>query len=262
MSSLCHTKPSCPTLPPTGYNVCIENDTELDQRYHFVIRRAPFDGSLRQSVTVPRNTSICYRVVAPLGDLVALFVADPLNDQLLRYAGSLTCSVHITTRTVVSLSEGELRTRIFTTLDCSPCPCPCELACVLCKSCTDPTPDTLAKSKIPSRCEEKGYKVCIENTRDENIRFNFFYANPAILIQPTVQSVMVSAGSTVCYRLNIPPGVVIGVRVDANVALLSPTHIACSTHLRAILSNNILFVASDCSPCPTKCCPEISSSTS
>lgn len=131
MSSFCRTKPSCPT-PPTGYNVCIENDTDINQVYLF--GPLPDNGNLAdvvttQSVTVPRNTSICYRILSPLGEPVVVITADPVVEGETAVWGIISCSVHITTRAVVSADAGSLAVALFTTLDCSPCPCPCEFTC-------------------------------------------------------------------------------------------------------------------------------------
>jgi hypothetical protein len=126
MTSFCRPAQPCPA-PATGYNVCIENDTEVDQVYQFgeVAEAGVFVFS--QSVTVPRNTSICYRILSPLGKPVLLQLVYPLSGAII--AGFFTCSVHITTRTVVNIDGGVLVAGFFTTLDCSPCPCPCEFSC-------------------------------------------------------------------------------------------------------------------------------------
>lgn len=135
MTSFCRPAQPCPA-PATGYNVCIENDTEVDQVYLFgdLTEAGAFVTS--QSVTVPRNTSICYRILSPLGTPVILQLEDPLGNDPPVVAGAFTCSVHITTRTVVGIDPGTppdpvpaLVANFFTTLDCSPCPCPCEFSC-------------------------------------------------------------------------------------------------------------------------------------
>lgn len=134
MTSFCRPAQPCPA-PATGYNVCIENDTEVDQVYRFgdLTEAGTFVAS--QTVTVPRNTSICYRILSPLGKPVHLRVDDPLGDPNLFTPGIFTCSVHITTRAIVKIvidtftQMPVLRARFFTTLDCSPCPCPCEFSC-------------------------------------------------------------------------------------------------------------------------------------
>lgn len=129
MTSFCRPAQPCPA-PATGYNVCIENDTEVDQVYQF----GDLTGSgtttfvVSQSVTVPRNTSICYRILSPLGKPVLLRLEDPLGSDPV-IVGFFTCSVHITTRTIVSVNGSALSARFVTTLDCSPCPCPCEFSC-------------------------------------------------------------------------------------------------------------------------------------
>lgn len=128
MTSFCRPAQPCPALA-TGYNVCIENDTEVDQVYQFGdLDETGADFVVSQSVTVPRNTSICYRILSPLGKPVLLRLEDPLGGEPV-IAGFFTCSVHITTRTVVSVNAGTITAAFFTTLDCSPCPCPCEFSC-------------------------------------------------------------------------------------------------------------------------------------
>lgn len=127
MTSFCRPAQPCPALD-TGYNVCIENDTEVNQVYQFGDLDETGAFVVSQSVTVPRNTSICYRILSPLGKPVLLRLEDPLGGDSV-IAGFFTCSVHITTRTVVSVNAGTITAAFFTTLDCSPCPCPCEFSC-------------------------------------------------------------------------------------------------------------------------------------
>lgn len=106
-------------------------------------------------------------------------------------------------------------------------------------------------------CDNRGYNVCIENTTALDVLFEFYYAVPALLPEgATVQSVTVEAGNSICYRINVPPGAVLGVRtiVDGALPLLSTFYISCSTHLKAFLTDNEdLAVSSDCSPCPVAC---------
>lgn len=115
-------------------------------------------------------------------------------------------------------------------------------------------------------CDTRGYNVCIENTTAVDIRFNFFYASPSVTptTAPTLQSVTVDAGNTVCYRVNVSPGIVLGANAFLATATageppVSTTYIACSVHLRAFTGPDFdpemapFAVVSDCSPCPVSC---------
>lgn len=162
MTSFCRpAQPCCPALA-TGYNVCIENDTEVDQVYQFATLSEAGDFVVSQSVTVPRNTSICYRILSPLGKPVFLELENPTGGPPALFpVGYFTCSVHITTRTIVSVNAGALTAGFFTTLDCSPCPCPCEFSCAPEKKACDVTS---AGSGLGFGITKKLVELCMKDT--------------------------------------------------------------------------------------------------
>jgi hypothetical protein len=107
-------------------------------------------------------------------------------------------------------------------------------------------------------CDNRGYNVCIENTTGVDVLFEFYYAVP--LLPPgattTVQSVTVEAKNSICYRINIPPGPILGVMATANAAAIpqGPFYISGPTHLKVFVADNDdIAVSSDCSPCPVAC---------
>lgn len=109
-------------------------------------------------------------------------------------------------------------------------------------------------------CDNRGYNVCIENTTADDVLFEFHYADALRatgVSLSTVQSVTVDAGNSICYRINIPPGTILGVMtfVNGELSPLSPIYISCSTHLRAFVAETTgtIMVSSDCSPCPVSC---------
>lgn len=106
-------------------------------------------------------------------------------------------------------------------------------------------------------CDNKGYNVCIENTTDVDVLFEFFYAAIPSGSETIVQSVTVKAGNSICYRINIPPGAILGVRRSVSGVPTLPlglVHISGPTHLRVFVTDNgDIALSSDCSPCPVAC---------
>lgn len=107
-------------------------------------------------------------------------------------------------------------------------------------------------------CDNRGYNVCIENTTGVDVLFEFYYADPSPMSGtiPAVQSVTVEAKNSVCYRINIPPGTILGVRTSVNGAPVpqGPFYISYSTHLKVFVDDNDeIIISSDCSPCPVAC---------